>query len=147
MRCKFINYLLIAALCSLINTSAYANDHNQAQQSVYKLTRPFKCGGTEPFWSLALSDTEFRYDTPEHNNILIHPVKPLHAAGMKLGFLRVYATKTIQKKQRVIIVVKDNPEGCTDGMSDENHGYDAIIIFPTKIFSGCCDMTDKNEKK
>ncbi|OGT52815.1 MAG: hypothetical protein A3F17_05340 [Gammaproteobacteria bacterium RIFCSPHIGHO2_12_FULL_41_15] len=101
---------------------------------------PFHCFGTEPFWTLDICSTQFRYHTPEPFNRLLAIVKPRHVKGMKSSYLQVYETHfTRSKSQRVSIIIKDNPQGCTDGMSEELHEYDAIVIMPDQVLAGCCN--------
>jgi len=131
-------------LFSLTAAAFAADQQNTTKHVIYKITRPFKCSGTKPNWSLNMNDREFRYHAPESKDIDMKAVKPKHAEGMKVGFLRVYETQIRNRYKPVTIIVKDNPEGCTNGTSDENHGYDAVVILPNKVLSGCCDMSDNS---
>lgn len=107
-----------------------------------RVTPPFYCAGTHPSWSLEINDKKFCAYTPGPTKILFHPVKPIPAEGMHLSYMRVYETKLGHSNQPVTIVIKDNPEGCTDGESGQIHGYDVVMSMPGKVFTGCCDMNN-----
>lgn len=147
MRCKFFKSVIVAISLFSISTLTFADngDSSQTKEPEYQFTQPFKCAGTEPFWSLDMSDKEFKYHSPEPVDLMMNPVKPRGAQGMKDSYLRVYETTIQDNNKPVTIIVKDNPNGCTDGMSDENHGYDAIVILPDRVVSGCCDRVYENK--
>jgi len=145
MQNKSIRYLFIGAILLSLTTTIFAADQQSkpTKNVIYKITHPFRCSGKKPNWSLNMNDNAFRYQAPGSTDIKMKAVRPKHAEGMKVGFLRVYETQIQNRYKSVTIIVKDNPEGCTDGMSDENHGYDAVVILPNKVLSGCCDMADQ----
>lgn len=132
-------YAIIGAmLLSLLSmTTALANSH--------KITPTFNCAGTHPAWSLNIENEKFLAETPSAVKLLLNPVKPLPAAGMHLSYMRIYETTSKDPHQPVTIVIKDDPEGCTDGQSATLHGYDVVMSMPGKAFSGCCDILDNSD--
>lgn len=101
----------------------------------------FHCAGTQPLWSLNLNEKTFSFHVAHATDTLFDLVAPHPAEGMALSFLRVYQTTAATDHEPATILVKDSPEGCTDGKTQDLHGYEALIIFNHKTFVGCCDQT------
>lgn len=134
---KIIHYgMAVILLLSFFNTNAVAFNE--------KTTPTFHCYGTHPKWTLNIDDKKFRVCTPGPNNFMLRPVKPIPAEGMNISYMRVYETKVDRSNQPVTIVIKDDPEGCTDGQSPEVHGYNVVVSMPGKVFTGCCDIDEKD---
>lgn len=120
--------LIILLLSALLFSSSFANIP----------IGNFSCVGTHPDWKLTINQQAFTYLT-KHDRCLIKPTIPLAAEQLPLSFLRVYETRTRNTDEPVIIVIKDMPEGCTDGTHQERHEYESVVIFKNKILTGCCD--------
>jgi len=98
----------------------------------------FKCHGTEPYWSLDIKDKAVSLSEMGQQKIALDRACSTNAEGMSKDFMRIYRSHIGKDNKCVVILIKDNPEGCTDGMSDKVYGHDAIVILPSKIFVGCC---------
>jgi uncharacterized membrane protein len=98
----------------------------------------FKCHGTEPYWSLDIKDNAVSLSQMGQQKIVLDHVRSTNTEGMNKDFMRIYRSHMGKDNKSVVILIKDNPEGCTDGMSNKVYGHDAIVILPSKSFVGCC---------
>lgn len=103
------------------------------------LAQDFKCSGTEPFWSLAISDRQIRFSSPETEYDLA-PAEPSPARGMAPDYLRVYRTKKASGASDPVTIVLQQAPGaqCSDGMSDAEYAYFGVLITGSEVLSGCC---------
>lgn len=115
---KFI-YLAFLLLSSPVSASAFEN---------------FDCLGTEPFWKLSIAEDKFTFIQDASHTITLPAVEPKPPENMKIEHMQVFRTKA-NNKDAIIILQK---QSCTDGMSEDIFAYEGLIIFPNKVFHGCC---------
>lgn len=100
----------------------------------HPLTRQFSCFGTEPFWSLKVTQGETaEFSTPEQASSL--PAGLLQAAS---GRLDRYVLN-LGKGQAAVI----RHEACSDGMSDRAFGLSADLLLDQDgltLLTGCCSL-------
>ena len=130
---KMILQILCLAIVTSIATTVLAAQHQPAAKTT------FFCFGNEPFWSIHIKPTEIIYELAGSPKTKLQFVKPSKALGMKPDFVKVYRTHTLQKKVPVTVVMTWNEKGCSDGMSDQDHQYDVVVLFPKDVLSGCCN--------
>ncbi|MEA5583463.1 hypothetical protein VB620_19225 [Nodularia harveyana UHCC-0300] len=103
-----------------------SNDTTESQE--------FRAFGTEPFWSINVSQTEIVYSSLGSNENQTFPyVKPLAADGRNPDTVRVY--KLGDKEQSLLIIRK--VDNCSDGMSDNLYPYSALFIKGDMVLEGC----------
>ncbi|KOP26343.1 hypothetical protein AMR41_10935 [Hapalosiphon sp. MRB220] len=96
----------------------------------------FIARGTEPFWSLTISKKGgIVYSTPENRKLTFPYVTPLQASGRPADLVRVYRLQG--KTNNTLIIKKEN--ACSDGMSDKQYPYSAILILGNKVLEGCAE--------
>lgn len=101
----------------------------------------FSCHGTEPFWSVQISDKEITFESPNDEKAFHYPLnKPKEAAMVSLEYIRIYESQSKDKKSRIRIILlkRKNNYTCTDGMSDEQFTYEVIVEKDGKYYHGCC---------
>jgi uncharacterized membrane protein len=93
-----------------------------------------KVVGTEPFWTLQVSQRGFIYQTPEvSQRKLSNYVSPLKAQGRPADVLQVYR----MQNNNTLIIQKGS---CSDGMSDTTYPYSAVLMMGRKVLSGCASI-------
>lgn len=91
----------------------------------------FRCIGTEPFWNATLTEEVVNVNTMEgvqyHNQIS----EVSGAAGYVASYIQVFSNL-----RGPVAVVKQAK--CSDGMSDKEYDYEAIIFTDLVTLYGCC---------
>lgn len=103
------------------------------------LSLPLRCSGTEPFWTLTLSDTEAGLRTPEADI----PLKMTANMRARNGFTASLAEPDGTQWQVIAQVMQ-----CSDGMSDRMFGLRALVSGRgangagegPEIYAGCCTL-------
>lgn len=97
----------------------------------------FKAIGTEPFWSLEISEEMIRFKGIEDENEFSTPhVEPIRAMDANVKLYRV-------NTESVEMEVTISMQNCSDGMSDNKHDYKVDINLKRKNkkenenYSGC----------
>jgi len=120
----------------------------------------FSCGGTEPFWSLELTDYAVVY-----RNFDDKPVRYLRpnytSAGatsidlvmqVKAGRGRATFSAFVDSTTMLIVTAKDGKapsDGkeysayCSDGMSDRLYPYSINAVVEGKTVTGCCETASR----
>lgn len=98
------------------------------------------CAGTEPFWSLKIAGGKIVLEQPDQAPRRLLTVAPRAAQGRPLDLVRVYQTRTLgANRQYVTIVIrKAENNSCSDGMSDTQYPYSAVVIKGSTVLEGCC---------
>jgi uncharacterized membrane protein len=99
----------------------------------------YTCIGTQPFWRLDINYQGIRYIDPLQKTIMMPFAFPASADNRASDQTMVYRT-TAQKKGVYIIMRKDK-NGCHNGLAGANLPYDATVVFPDRVLSGCCGST------
>ncbi len=91
----------------------------------------FQALGNEPFWSVAVSDAQLRYSTPENQ------------AGTAFAARRTSegpATVWSGTLEGQSFVLRIAPGTCSDGMSDTIYAWTAQVAFGDTTLSGCARL-------
>ncbi|MGH1411985.1 MAG: COG3650 family protein [Pelagimonas sp.] len=107
-------------------------------QSSLPEAQNLRCFGTEPFWSLNITQGETAVlSTPEGSD-----------RGFIVGSLQAasarpepYAIQGAGQGENITVVV--SKEICSDGMSDNLFGLDGTVViggYLTEVLSGCCTV-------
>ncbi|MBE9205014.1 hypothetical protein IQ244_00370 [Nostoc sp. LEGE 06077] len=105
--------------------------HTSSLQAVTPSSEKFVAVGTEPFWSVTVSKNGIVYSSPEVKQQTFPYVKPLTAAGRPADLVRVYRLRGNN------ILILEKVSACSDGMSDKNYPYSAVLILGNKVLDGC----------
>lgn len=93
---------------------------------------PLRALGTEPFWALDIDSAGLRFTTPDDTaGMRFPPNAPSPIAGDTLVWMAETETGAIH--------VRIWPERCTDGMSDREYPYTAIVRVAVTTYRGCAD--------
>lgn len=100
----------------------------------------YACKGTEPFWSLTIGGPEPEFSDPETGPDKLAVVEPRPAAGTSDDYAVVFETHSTARRSRLYTAVlhKDDENNCSDGMSDTEYPYTAVLIMPGQVLHGCC---------
>ncbi|WP_121061720.1 hypothetical protein [Chachezhania antarctica] len=101
-----------------------------------------KCSGTEPFWSITIDEAGSTYNSPEQET-------PLTLDYLRfvpgLGRTDLWGHYLVSPDGITpLTVIVRHTEACTDGMSDLNFDYEAILLGLSPDGApayGCCSMT------
>jgi heat shock protein HslJ len=85
----------------------------------------YKAGGTEPFWSLAISPRTITFEHMDLPKVTQATRKP-----RQTKFGRVYWTRRIS-----VAIIANQP--CSDGMSDFVYRDDVTVTVDGKKYRGC----------
>lgn len=99
---------------------------------------PLLCSGTEPFWNVVVRDDQAAFEVPGEAPV---PWKagPMTQASGSLGR---YAVRLEADGDVGYLTASRNYHFCSDGMSDINFPFDAILIAPGgEVYGGCCART------
>ncbi|ALF54497.1 hypothetical protein ACX27_19250 [Nostoc piscinale CENA21] len=121
----FIPYIAFLGL----NASLLA--YTSSLQAVTPRSEKFIALGTEPFWSVTVSKNGIVYSSPEVKKQTFPYVQPLAAQGRPADLVRVYRLRG----NNTLILQKVS--ACSDGMSDKNYPYSAVLILGNKVLEGC----------
>ena len=97
------------------------------------------CFGTEPFWSLKLTDKtiQFKLSGDESETKTIAKPTARSASGRSSEWLALFQGQTKEKAGRFLNVLVKQAE-CSDGMSDELYPYSVEVLSGTSLYTGCC---------
>lgn len=93
----------------------------------------FTVNGTEPFWNVTVNQRGIVYSSPEVKRQAYPYVAPMTASGRPADLLRVYRLRG--KPEGMLIIEK--VDSCSDGMSDRNYPYSAVLILGNRVLNGC----------
>ncbi len=93
------------------------------------LSQPLRALGTEPFWSVAITPTELKYDG------LDRPLQTANNPGpVVAGTTAVFTAMTDQNNALVVTLIDTD---CSDGMSDRLYPLTAKVEIGGETLSGC----------
>ncbi|MBD2440288.1 COG3650 family protein [Nostoc sp. FACHB-110] len=118
---------------ALLGLSGSLLAHSSSVSAQIANREKFVARGTEPFWSVTVSKSGIVYSSPEVKKQTFPYVAPLTAQGRSADFVRVYRLRG----NNTLILKKDN--ACSDGMSDKQYPYSAILILGNKVLEGCAE--------
>lgn len=99
--------------------------------SLSSMASSFKCVGTEPFWSLEITDKVIRYSDPVSQES--YKVTQKKSAW---GFSENAAFVIKTKYTSAAVTLGD----CSDGMSDELYTYTIVFEKNDGVLAGCCNL-------
>ena len=100
---------------------------------------PLACSGTEPFWSLEVRGGRARLSTPGADGVkaTVWQAKPFRAAA---GNPATGAVRLESRGDVGYLAVMRTYDFCSDGMSDLQYPFDAVLAGPDgTVRSGCCE--------
>ncbi len=115
---KLRSIMLISGLM-IIGLSSSANSQ--------PLIEKFRVVGTEPFWTLKVSQQGFTYSNPAGQRKISTYVRPLTAQNRSADSLRVYR---LQRNTTLII----QRATCIEG---DPYPYTATLIMDQQVLTGC----------
>ncbi len=96
---------------------------------------PLQCRGTEPFWSLRLSEDSAVFESPERGEV------PLRQHGEAGGLTGAVAAFDAGGETLDLTVIRNE---CSDGMSDRPYGFAALVWNRGDMFlEGCCTVSSR----
>lgn len=91
---------------------------------------PLRCLGTEPFWSLTVTEAATLFETPDHEARTLRPLGRAEGFG---GFILAYDDRG---ETRDLTVMRSE---CGDGMSGRPYGFSALVWNRgEEVLEGCC---------
>jgi heat shock protein HslJ len=96
-----------------------------APLSAASTSAPYKAGGTEPFWSLAIGPRTIIFEHMDRPKVTQATSKP-----RKTKFGRIYWTRRIS-----VGIIENQP--CSDGMSDFIYRDDVTVTVDGQKYRGC----------
>lgn len=91
---------------------------------------PLRCLGTEPFWSLTVTESAATYELPGA------PPRALRPIGRAEGFRGSVLAFDDRGETRDLTVIRAE---CSDGMSDRPYGFTALVWNRgEEVGEGCC---------
>ncbi len=91
---------------------------------------PLRCLGTEPFWSVTVTDEDATYELPGDEP---RPLRPIGRAEGFRGFVLAFDDRG---ETRDLTVMRAE---CSDGMSDRPYGFAALVWNRgEEVLEGCC---------
>ncbi|MBC5796082.1 hypothetical protein H5968_13235 [Sphaerospermopsis sp. LEGE 00249] len=124
---------LISCLVVLgIGATVLVSDQSIAQSSKIE---EFVARGTEPFWSVTVGRRGIIYSSPGNRDQTFPYTAPLTAQGRPNDLVRVYRFRG--RENNMLILRKVN--SCSDGMSDKNYPYSAILMLGNRVLEGCAE--------
>jgi uncharacterized membrane protein len=124
IRCFWIAAIFI----SFVVAPSAAEEKPKASADKPKLD--FLCSGTEPFWSVRVGDKHFEWELMGEKSLLKNPKPAAGMLGAGLQYGRVY-----RAKGATLYMVASK---CSDGMSDTEYSYIALVDRKEGVYQGCC---------
>ena len=93
-----------------------------------------QCFGTEPFWSLSITQNEILFSTPDAQTR--HPIQTTSLASNSVDF-RAFGGSVLWGQEQNVVRSSIVPGRCNDGMSDEIYG---LHYFDDRGAVGCCSL-------
>ncbi len=121
-------------------------NYNPAKPAETKPAQPAKkevvmeCGGTEPFWSISISERDMKVnmmDGPQYSVPVSLRQQSANSTSVAVVAGNRGAAATTAFLEKV--------ETCSDGMSDKNYPYSiTAVLNGQKVVSGCCSISGAN---
>ncbi|HMT92733.1 SH3 domain-containing protein [uncultured Thiothrix sp.] len=112
-------------------------DYNPAKpKPVVKPEVVMQCGGTEPFWSMSVSEREMKVNIMGGAQFTV-PVNMRQQSANSTTIAVVAGARGNASTTAFLEKVED----CSDGMSDKNYPYTVTAVLNgQKVMSGCCSL-------
>jgi len=92
----------------------------------------FRCTGTEPFWSIDISESGITFQTPDAGPVT-YPFTPPINKGDVIEFFTSLGSGGDQSTLKIIL----RPGTCSDGMSDTVYPYSVEAALDGRSLRGC----------
>lgn len=110
-----------------------ANANNQPASSGGVVMR---CSGTEPFWSITISERDLKVDMMDGPDYTV-PVTFRRTSANNQTIAVIAGANGTNTTQTFLQKVNE----CSDGMSDKNYPYAITAVVNNRnVYSGCCDV-------
>jgi uncharacterized membrane protein len=96
----------------------------------------FYCSGTEPFWNSVISHDTFTFKVADKDTVNFKVMNPIPFGNQNLDQIRLYATKDTKTNKSAAFIIQK--QQCSDGMSEHAYEYQALVLYDTYAFVGCC---------
>jgi len=98
----------------------------------------FTITGAEPFWSMEIaSKTVLFRSLAKGDTLYFNYAPPISASGRTAEYIRFYEFKNDDQKVLVSMRKRDTCK-CSDGMSDNEYPYEALLYFSNgEGYEGC----------
>lgn len=97
-----------------------------------RLPRPLACRGTEPFWSVTLTEAGATLELPGRDAVALRPLGEI--AG-RAGWIAAF---DLGGQTGDLTVIR---KACSDGMSDRPYGLTALVWDRgDRLWEGCCTL-------
>lgn len=112
-------------------------DYNPAKpKPIVKPEVVMQCGGTEPFWSMSVSEREMKVNIMGGAQFTV-PVNMRQQSANSTTIAVVAGARGNASTTAFLEKVED----CSDGMSDKNYPYTVTAVLNgQKVMSGCCSL-------
>jgi uncharacterized membrane protein len=87
---------------------------------------PIQAAGTEPFWALTVSHEELVFTRPDHDAVRVPNPGP-----------RMEGKSVVWAAPHGALELTLTPGHCSDGMSDRDYPYTAVVVADGQTLSGC----------
>lgn len=95
-----------------------------------------QCGGTEPFWSMSISEREMKVNIMSGAQFTV-PVNMRQQSANSTTIAVVAGMRGTASTTALL----EKVENCSDGMSDKNYPYTiTAILNGQQVVSGCCSI-------
>ncbi len=132
----FGGLLMSIGFSEMLNTISETTTQETKNEMVAE-TLPEKklnCGGTEPSWSMEISDKGVQYGDIEERTMNF----PVFSLNVSSNAPNVWSIKASEKEKSVVLFLQENK--CHDGMSDNGYKYSLFVRFhDDRVLSGCCN--------
>ncbi len=93
----------------------------------------YRISGTEPFWSFTVAKPQMIFTSMEGDTLFFPWQEPRQASARPNEYLQVYELGNEQE----LILKQAGQCPCSDGMSNKEYPYMAILILENKVLEGC----------
>ncbi len=93
--------------------------------------------GTEPFWSLDVTETKVKFYGLDIDTMYFDYKNIKHAVGFTKEYYYEFSLLNNNQAAGVLIISKLSNCNCTDGMSDYNYEFECILILDKYTYRGC----------
>lgn len=95
-----------------------------------------QCGGTEPFWSMSVSEHEMKVNIMDGAQFTV-PVNMRQQSANSTTIAVVAGARGSASTTAFL----EKVENCSDGMSDKNYPYTiTAVLNGQRVMSGCCSL-------
>lgn len=94
--------------------------------------RSYRCTGTEPFWSIDITENGITFQSPDFGPVT-YPFVPPVTSGDAIEYFSSLGSGNDQRNLKIIL----KPGSCSDGMSDIVYPYSVEAELDGQKLRGC----------